>query len=76
MNCIRWLAAGAFDGFWEYGLSPWDMAAGAVLIREAGGVVTDFDGGDRWLETGNVVAGTPGVHPEILKVIQRIRSGQ
>jgi myo-inositol-1(or 4)-monophosphatase len=70
---FSWLAAGAFDGFWEYGLSPWDMAAGAVLIREAGGVVTDFDGGDHWLETGNIVAGTPGVHPEILKVIQIIR---
>jgi len=73
---FAWIAAGAIDGFWEFGLSPWDMAAGAVLIREAGGVVTDVQGGDHWLESANVVAGTPGVHREILEVIQKIRSGQ
>lgn len=70
---LAWLAAGAFDGFWEYGLSPWDTAAGALMIREASGVVSEFDGSNRWLETGNIAAGTPGVHPKILKVIQRFR---
>ena len=58
---LAYVAAGVFDGFFEFHLSPWDIAAGALLIREAGGVVTDFDGGDRFLERGNVVAGTPGV---------------
>ena len=70
---FAWLAAGAIDGFWEYGLSPWDMAAGAILIREAGGIVTDFWGGNRWLETGNIAAGTPGVHQEILGIIREIK---
>jgi myo-inositol-1(or 4)-monophosphatase len=69
---FAWLAAGALDGFWEYGLSPWDMAAGAILIREAGGVVTDFWGGDQWLESGNIAAGTSGVHRDILATIQKI----
>ncbi len=59
------VAAGRFDGFWEEGLGPWDMAAGALLIEEAGGVVTDFQGGDRYLETGAIVAGAPGVQQEL-----------
>jgi myo-inositol-1(or 4)-monophosphatase len=71
---FAWLAAGALDGFWEYGLSPWDMAAGAILIREAGGVVTDFGGGNNWLDTGNIAAGTSGVHQEILATIKEIGS--
>jgi myo-inositol-1(or 4)-monophosphatase len=69
---FAWLAAGAIDGFYEYGLSPWDVAAGAILIREAGGVVTDFSGGDQWMDPGNIVAGTPGVHRDILEIIRRI----
>lgn len=73
---FAWIAAGAVDGFWEFGLSPWDTAAGALLIREAGGIVTDFMGGDHWLDSGNIAAGTAGVHREILEVIQKIRSGQ
>ena len=72
--CIAWLAAGAFDGFWEYGLSPWDTAAGALMIREAGGVVSEFDGGDGWLETGNIIAGTVGVHQAILNIIKEVKS--
>lgn len=55
------VACGRFDGFWEEGLGPWDMAAGALLIEEAGGTVTDMSGGDRWLSTGAIVAGAPGV---------------
>ena len=58
---LAYVAAGVFDGFFEFHLSPWDIAAGALLIREAGGEVTDFDGGNRFLERGNVVAGSPGV---------------
>ncbi len=57
-----WTAAGRFDGFWELGLKPWDMAAGAVILREAGGAVCDFGGGEGFLSGGDVVAGcTPAV---------------
>ena len=58
-SCV---AAGAFDGFFELNLSSWDFAAGGLLVREAGGVVTDWEDGDRWPETGNVLAGNPDVH--------------
>ena len=54
------VAAGVFDGFFEFRLSPWDIAAGAILIEEAGGEITDFDGGERYLERGNIVAGSRG----------------
>lgn len=60
---LCFVAAGRFDGFWEEGLGPWDMAAGALLIEEAGGIVTDMRGGGRYLETGAIVAGSPAVHP-------------
>lgn len=64
-------AAGVFDGFFEFALSPWDVAAGVALIREAGGVVTDLDGGERFLATGNLVAGGPGVHRELRAAVAR-----
>ena len=67
---LAYVAAGRLDGFWEIGLSRWDMAAGALLIREAGGLVTDFAGGENYLETGNVVAGAAKVVPEIVRRIQ------
>ncbi|HET7452233.1 MAG TPA: inositol monophosphatase family protein [Thermoanaerobaculia bacterium] len=63
------VAAGVFDGFFEFHLSPWDIAAGAVLIAEAGGVLRDFGGGERYLETGDVVAGSTGVVTSILGVV-------
>jgi len=53
---LAWVACGRIDGFFEMGLSPWDMAAGALLIREAGGLVGDFDGEDRYLDSGRIVA--------------------
>jgi myo-inositol-1(or 4)-monophosphatase len=58
---LAYVAAGVFDGFFEFRLSPWDIAAGALLIQEAGGVLTDFDGGSGYLERGNIVAGSAGV---------------
>lgn len=67
---LAYVAAGRLDGFWEFGLQEWDMAAGVLLIREAGGIVTDFRGQDRYLETGNLVAGNPKVHHAILRAIQ------
>ncbi len=54
---LAYVAAGRLDGFWEFGLSPWDMAAGALLIQEAGGVVGDFSGGKEYMQTGNIVGG-------------------
>jgi len=68
---LAYTAAGIFDGFFEFGLSPWDTAAGALLITEAGGLVTDFDGGGRWRKRGNVVAASPGVHAAFLELLSR-----
>jgi myo-inositol-1(or 4)-monophosphatase len=58
---LAYTAAGVYDGFFELRLSPWDIAAGAILVEEAGGVLTDFDGGSGPFASGNVLAGTPGV---------------
>ncbi len=67
---LAYVAAGRTDGFWELGLSPWDFAAGALLITEAGGTVSDLAGGSRWFETCNLVAGGLKVHREMLALIQ------
>ncbi len=67
---LAYVAAGRLDGFWEIGLKPWDMAAGALLIREAGGLVGDFAGGDDFLEHGHIVAGNPRVFKAILQDIR------
>ena len=66
---LAWVACGRLDGFWEIGLSEWDTAAGALLIREAGGLVSDFSGGEEYLQSGNVVAGSPKVFEGILRTI-------
>ena len=62
---LAYTAAGRFDGYWELHLSPHDVAAGALLVREAGGIVTDADGGEDWLRGGHVVAAGPGLHETI-----------
>ncbi len=67
---LAYVASGRLDGFWEIGLNPWDMAAGALLVQEAGGLVGDFGGGDDYMQTGNVVAGNPRVFKEILQTIR------
>jgi myo-inositol-1(or 4)-monophosphatase len=66
---LAYTAAGVYDGFFEFRLSPWDLAAGALLIEEAGGRVSDLDGGAGYLASGNVVAGSPGVHLELLATL-------
>ena len=66
---LAYLAAGRMDGFWEIELNIWDIAAGALLVKEAGGFIGDFSGRDKFLETGNVVAGNASVFKEILKTI-------
>jgi myo-inositol-1(or 4)-monophosphatase len=68
---LAFVAAGWMDGFWEKKLHPWDVGAGSLLVQEAGGVVTDFSGGTQYLTGGQVVAGTPGVHRELLDVLSR-----
>jgi myo-inositol-1(or 4)-monophosphatase len=59
---LAWVACGRMDGFWELGLLPWDIAAGVLLIQEAGVIVTDLEGGTNFLETGNVLAANPKMH--------------
>ena len=60
------VAAGRFDGFFEYGLSPWDVAAGALIIQEAGGLVTDWNSGEDWLFGQSIISG----NPEIVQFLQ------
>lgn len=67
---LAYVAAGRYDGFWEFGLSEWDMAAGALLIQEAGGLISDFTGNHHFLEKGHVVAGGPKCFKAILTSIQ------
>ncbi|HPE03860.1 MAG TPA: inositol monophosphatase family protein [Thauera sp.] len=70
---LAYVAAGRFDGFWEMGLSPWDMAAGVLLIQEAGGLVSDLSGEANYLATGNLVAGSPKIFGQLLPIIQAWR---
>jgi myo-inositol-1(or 4)-monophosphatase len=67
---LAYVAAGRLDGFWEFSLKPWDMAAGALLIQEAGGKVGDFAGGDDYLESGNIIAGNLKIFDAMLKRIR------
>jgi myo-inositol-1(or 4)-monophosphatase len=71
---LAYTAAGVFDGFFELHLAPWDIAAGSLLVEEAGGVVTDFSGGNRHHERGNIVGAPPGVHRGLLEFIGRYTS--
>lgn len=67
---LAYVACGRFDGFFEIGLSPWDMAAGALLVSEAGGLVSDFGGEADYLKTGNLVAGSPKIFAPLLQIVQ------
>lgn len=67
---LAYVACGRYDAFWEMGLSRWDMAAGALMIKESGGLVANFSGEDQYLETGEVIAATPKVFPQLLKIVQ------
>lgn len=72
---LSYVAAGRCDGFFEIGLMPWDIAAGTLMIKETGGIVTDFSGGPDYLKTGNIVAGSPVIHKELLKDVQSVFKG-
>jgi myo-inositol-1(or 4)-monophosphatase len=64
---LAWVACGVFEGFFELGLAPWDVAAGGILIEEAGGIVTDWEGSPDYL-TGNILAGSSPIHAELLRI--------
>ena len=66
---LAYVAAGRLDGFWEFGLSPWDMAAGSLLIIEAGGLVGDLEGNGGHLESGNIVAGNPKIFSQLVQAL-------
>ncbi|MEM8877663.1 MAG: inositol monophosphatase family protein [Pseudomonadota bacterium] len=70
---LAWVAAGRFDGFYERGLSPWDIAAGLVIVREAGGFVSDTHGRDTSMRSGEVVAANPEIHDGLIKTFKSVR---
>ncbi len=71
---LAYVAAGRLDAFWEIGLSSWDIAAGALLVREAGGLVADIDGSDNYLESGNIVCGNPKCFKAVLQTTRPLLS--
>ncbi|MDD5248532.1 MAG: inositol monophosphatase family protein [Rhodocyclaceae bacterium] len=73
---LAYVAAGRLDGFWEFGLSPWDMAAGSLLITEAGGLVGDLAGEQAYLATGNIVAGNPKIFSQLLQVVDQYKTAK
>lgn len=73
---LAWVAAGRYDGFWEQGLSPWDVAAGIIIVREAGGFVTDFRGGDKPVERQEIVAGNDVIHSKLHRLVATAVSGR
>ncbi|MGD8416479.1 MAG: inositol monophosphatase family protein [Pseudomonadales bacterium] len=69
---LAYVAAGRSDGFWEFSLKPWDIAAGVLLVREAGGFVGDLDGGDGFMESGNIVAANPRLFKLMIQLIRSV----
>jgi myo-inositol-1(or 4)-monophosphatase len=69
---LAFVAAGRLDGYWERNLQPWDIAAGQIMVRESGGIVSGVDGNDNALTTGHVVAGNEFVHEELVKVLKGV----
>lgn len=65
---LAYVAAGRLDAFWETGLAPWDLAAGSLLIREAGGMVTGLDGSETFLDSGHILTGTPKIYRDLAKL--------
>lgn len=71
---LAYVASGRLDGFWEFGLKPWDLAAGALLVQEAGGMVADPFGGENFLKNGDIIAGNPKVFKSLLQTINPVIS--
>ena len=72
---LAWTSSSTFDGFFELGLNTWDVAAGAGLVLEVGGLVTDWSGGDTWIESGNILAASPAVHEALLQLAAETAEG-
>jgi len=70
---LAYVAAGRYDAYWEHALNSWDIAAGILLVREAGGFVTDLDGGEQFLKSGDILASNDGVQPKLLKLLKDAR---
>jgi myo-inositol-1(or 4)-monophosphatase len=71
---LAYVAAGRFDIYWERGLSSWDIAAGAILVREAGGYISDVNGRDTYMGTGNVLAGNEAMQKELIGLLKKAQS--
>ena len=67
---LAYVACGRYEGFWEMSLSPWDVAAGSLIVHEAGGVVTDFQGRGQYMASGDIIAAAPPIHPAMLKIVK------
>jgi myo-inositol-1(or 4)-monophosphatase len=72
---LAWTASRTFDGYFELNLNPWDVAAGAAIVIETGGRVSDWSGGDEWVESGNILAGSPAVHEVLLELAAASHQG-
>ena len=72
---LSWTAAGNLDGFFELGLAPWDVAAGAALVLETGGLVSDWSGGSGWLQSGDILASPPAIHEKLVELAGQPRQG-
>jgi myo-inositol-1(or 4)-monophosphatase len=72
---LAYVACGRCEGFWEVGLSPWDVAAGHLLVKEAGGHISDFTGGENHIWVGDVIAGNPSIHGFLLGIIREVFRG-
>ncbi len=66
---LAYVASGRFDGFWEYGLKPWDIAAGVLIVQEAGGINSDMSGGENYMESGNIISANPKMIKAMLKTL-------
>ncbi|TNE36760.1 MAG: inositol monophosphatase [Alphaproteobacteria bacterium] len=73
---LAYVAAGRFDGFWERNLSEWDIAAGIIIAREAGALVSQLDGGERMLEKGDILATNAGINGAMMEIFRKIRLGR
>jgi len=73
---LAYVAAGRLDGTWLAGLQAWDLAAGGLIVREAGGLLNDFDAGDDWMDIGEVIAATPKVHHQMIEVMKPLSAAR
>lgn len=73
---LAYVAAGRYDGYWERGLSAWDIAAGIVIAREAGAIITEINGAGEMMRTGSILAGTPDIHDTVRKLLKQDRKAK